>query len=89
MSDLQQENDLLKEEIRNLKLVQNIASDLPSPPTFSKSNPNDEPIKYIALYSNSVTRARIRSSSQPSSFGTSPIFSATVTCGNRPPSWIT
>ena len=35
MSDLQQENDLLKEEIRNLKLVQNIASDLPSPPVLT------------------------------------------------------
>ncbi len=31
--------------------------DLPSPPTLSKTNPNDQPIKYIALYSNSVTRS--------------------------------
>src|SRR5437764_4611377 len=33
--------------------------DLPSPPTLSKTNPNDQPIKYIALYSNSVTRAQL------------------------------
>jgi HAE1 family hydrophobic/amphiphilic exporter-1 len=29
--------------------------DLPSPPTFTKTNPNDQPIQYIALTSNSVT----------------------------------
>ena len=29
--------------------------DLPSPPTFSKTNPNDQPILYIALTSDSVT----------------------------------
>jgi HAE1 family hydrophobic/amphiphilic exporter-1 len=29
--------------------------DLPSPPTFSKSNPNDQAIQYIALTSNTVT----------------------------------
>src|SRR3954447_5234305 len=33
--------------------------DLPSPPTLSKTNPNDQPIKYIALYSKSVTRAQL------------------------------
>lgn len=33
--------------------------DLPSPPTLSKTNPNDQPIKYIAMYSNSVTRAQL------------------------------
>ena len=33
--------------------------DLPSPPTLSKTNPNDQPIKYIALYSNSVTKAAL------------------------------
>src|SRR4030095_15192063 len=33
--------------------------DLPSPPTLSKTNPNDQPIKYIALYSNSITRAQL------------------------------
>jgi HAE1 family hydrophobic/amphiphilic exporter-1 len=33
--------------------------DLPSPPTLSKTNPNDQPIKYIALYSNSVTRSQL------------------------------
>jgi HAE1 family hydrophobic/amphiphilic exporter-1 len=33
--------------------------DLPSPPTFSKTNPNDQPIMYIALVSNSVTAARL------------------------------
>lgn len=29
--------------------------DLPSPPTFSKTNPNDQPILYIALTSDSMT----------------------------------
>ena len=29
--------------------------DLPAPPTYSKSNPNDQPIMYIALTSDSVT----------------------------------
>src|SRR5215468_5852158 len=29
--------------------------DLPSPPTFSKTNPNDQPIMYIALTSDSLT----------------------------------
>jgi HAE1 family hydrophobic/amphiphilic exporter-1 len=33
--------------------------DLPAPPTFSKTNPNDQPILYIALTSNSVTRGQI------------------------------
>ncbi len=33
--------------------------DLPSPPTFSKSNPNDRPILYIAMTSDSVTPGRL------------------------------
>ena len=33
--------------------------DLPSPPTFSKTNPNDQPIMYIALTSDSVTRGEL------------------------------
>jgi HAE1 family hydrophobic/amphiphilic exporter-1 len=33
--------------------------DLPSPPTFSKSNPNDQPIMYIALTSDSVTPGQV------------------------------
>src|SRR6267143_1704440 len=33
--------------------------DLPSPPTFSKTNPNDQPIMYIALTSDSVTQGRL------------------------------
>ncbi|MGE5346016.1 MAG: efflux RND transporter permease subunit [Acidithiobacillales bacterium] len=33
--------------------------DLPSPPTFSKSNPNDRPILYIAMTSDSVTEGRL------------------------------
>ncbi len=33
--------------------------DLPSPPTYSKTNPNDQPILYIALTSDSVTRGKI------------------------------
>jgi HAE1 family hydrophobic/amphiphilic exporter-1 len=33
--------------------------DLPSPPTFSKTNPNDQPIQYIALTSDSVTPGQL------------------------------
>ncbi len=33
--------------------------DLPAPPTFSKTNPNDQPIMYIALTSDSVTPGEI------------------------------
>src|ERR1700719_3135040 len=33
--------------------------DLPSPPTYSKTNPNDQPILYIALTSESVTPGRL------------------------------
>src|SRR3989454_8275733 len=33
--------------------------DMPSPPSFSKSNPNDQPIMYIALTSDSVTSGQI------------------------------
>src|SRR3954465_11193247 len=33
--------------------------DLPSPPTFSKTNPNDQPILYIALASSSMTRGQL------------------------------
>ena len=36
-----------------------LPADLPSPPTFSKSNPNDQPIQYIALTSDSVTAGRL------------------------------
>jgi hydrophobic/amphiphilic exporter-1 (mainly G- bacteria), HAE1 family len=33
--------------------------DLPSPPTFAKTNPNDQPIMYIALTSDSVTPGQL------------------------------
>src|SRR3984957_780119 len=33
--------------------------DLPSPPTFAKTNPNDQAIQYIALTSNSVTSGEL------------------------------
>jgi len=33
--------------------------DLPSPPTFSKTNPNDQPILYISMTSDSVTLGRL------------------------------
>lgn len=33
--------------------------DLPSPPTYSKSNPNDQPIMYAALYSDSFTLGQL------------------------------
>jgi len=33
--------------------------DLPAPPTFSKTNPNDEPLIYIGLTSDSVTKGQL------------------------------
>ena len=36
-----------------------LPADLPSPPTYSKSNPNDQPIMYIALTSDSVTGGQL------------------------------
>src|SRR6059058_4241489 len=36
-----------------------LPADLPSPPTYSKSNPNDQPIMYIALNSDSVTSGQL------------------------------
>src|SRR6195256_5424014 len=36
-----------------------LPTDLPSPPTYSKTNPNDQPIMYIALTSDSVTAGRL------------------------------
>ena len=37
----------------------NLPADLPSPPTFSKTNPNDQPLMYIALTSDTTTVARL------------------------------
>src|SRR6185369_12656505 len=37
----------------------NLPTDLPSPPTYSKSNPNDQAIMYIALTSDSVTPGQL------------------------------
>src|SRR5438046_7673854 len=33
--------------------------DLPSPPTFTKTNPNDQPIMYIGLTSDSATQGQL------------------------------
>jgi hydrophobic/amphiphilic exporter-1 (mainly G- bacteria), HAE1 family len=33
--------------------------DLPSPPTFTKTNPNDQPIMYIAMVSDTVTEGQL------------------------------
>src|SRR3954462_557044 len=33
--------------------------DLPSPPTFSKTNPNDQPILYIAMASSTMTKGQL------------------------------
>ncbi len=37
----------------------NLPVDLPSPPTYSKTNPNDQPIMYIAMTSDSVTPGQL------------------------------
>ncbi len=39
--------------------ISSLPADLPSPPTYSKTNPNDQPIMYIALTSNSVTPGQL------------------------------
>src|SRR5215475_14997416 len=39
--------------------IGSLPADLPSPPTYSKSNPNDQPIMYIALTSESVTPGQL------------------------------
>ncbi len=36
-----------------------LPTDLPAPPTMSKTNPNDQPILYIALTSNTVTAGKV------------------------------
>ena len=37
----------------------NLPTDLPSPPTFSKTNPNDQPIMYIGLTTDSMTNGQL------------------------------
>ena len=39
--------------------IGSLPADLPSPPTYSKTNPNDQPIMYIAMVSDSVTRGQL------------------------------
>ena len=39
--------------------IGNLPADLPSPPTYSKSNPNDQALMYIALTSDSVTTGQL------------------------------
>src|SRR5688572_30792451 len=36
-----------------------LPSDMPSPPTFSKNNPNDQPLMYIAITSDTVTKGKL------------------------------
>jgi HAE1 family hydrophobic/amphiphilic exporter-1 len=36
-----------------------LPTDLPAPPTFTKTNPNDQPIMYIALTSNTETKGAV------------------------------
>jgi len=39
--------------------IGNLPADLPSPPTYSKTNPNDQSIMYIAMTSDSVTPGQL------------------------------
>ena len=39
--------------------IGNLPADLPSPPTYSKTNPNDQPIMYLAMVSDSVTAGQL------------------------------
>jgi hydrophobic/amphiphilic exporter-1 (mainly G- bacteria), HAE1 family len=39
--------------------ISSLPPDLPSPPTYSKTNPNDQPIMYLAMVSDSVTTGQL------------------------------
>ena len=39
--------------------ISSLPADLPSPPTYSKSNPNDQPLMYLAMVSDSVTSGQL------------------------------
>src|SRR5918996_5327709 len=39
--------------------ISSLPADLPAPPTYTKNNPNDQPIMYIALTSDSVTPGQL------------------------------
>jgi len=39
--------------------ISSLPADLPSPPTYSKTNPNDQPIMYLAMTSDSVTSGQL------------------------------
>jgi len=39
--------------------IGSLPADLPSPPTYSKTNPNDQPIMYLAMVSDSVTAGQL------------------------------
>ena len=39
--------------------ISSLPPDLPSPPTYSKTNPNDQPIMYLAMVSDSVTKGQL------------------------------
>jgi hydrophobic/amphiphilic exporter-1 (mainly G- bacteria), HAE1 family len=39
--------------------ISSLPPDLPSPPTYTKTNPNDQPIMYLAMVSDSVTKGQL------------------------------
>jgi HAE1 family hydrophobic/amphiphilic exporter-1 len=39
--------------------ISSLPADLPSPPTYSKTNPNDQPLMYLAMVSDSVTSGQL------------------------------
>ncbi|HVI73234.1 MAG TPA: efflux RND transporter permease subunit, partial [Pyrinomonadaceae bacterium] len=39
--------------------ISSLPADLPSPPTYSKTNPNDQPLMYLAMVSDSVTTGQL------------------------------
>ena len=39
--------------------ISSLPADLPSPPTYSKTNPNDQPIMYLAMVSDTVTKGQL------------------------------
>ena len=39
--------------------ISSLPADLPSPPTYTKTNPNDQPLMYLAMVSNSVTPGQL------------------------------
>ena len=55
-----------------------LPSDLPSPPTFTKTNPNDQPVMYVALTSDTLSDGELYR------YGTTEVRSGSTFCPASP-----